>query len=62
MHSHEGLGAEFFGQATNLHSDPSAFKRVETHIQNLTKFNTYVDAVLEKRHGQFLVKDTKLRA
>jgi hypothetical protein len=27
----------------------------------LTRFNVFVDAVLEKKNGQYLVKDTKLR-
>ena len=62
VNSHEGLGAEFFGKAANLHSDAAALKKVQHHVDNLTKFNTFVDAVVEKRGGQYLIKDTKLRA
>lgn len=62
VNSHEGLGAEFFGKASNLHSDSAALKKVQHHVDNLTKFNTFVDAVVEKRGGQYLIKDTKLRA
>lgn len=62
VNSHEGLGAEFFGKAVNLHSDAAALKRVQQQVDNLTKFNTFVDAVVEKRGGQYLIKDTKLRA
>jgi len=61
VHSHEGLGAQFFGKAANLHSDAAALKRTEQQFATLTKFNTFVDAVVEKRNGQFLIKDTKLR-
>jgi len=62
VNSHEGLGAEFFGKAANLHSDAAALKKVQHHVDNLVKFNTFVDAVVEKRGGQYLIKDTKLRA
>jgi len=62
VHSHEGLGAEFFGKASNLHSDAAALKKVQGQVDNLTKFNTFVDAVVEKKNGQYLIKDTKLRA
>jgi len=61
VNSGEGLGANFFGKATNLHSDAAACKRTEQQFATLTKFNTFVDAVVEKRNGQFLIKDTKLR-
>jgi hypothetical protein len=62
VNSHEGLGAEFFGKASNLHSDSATLKKVQHNVDNLTKFNTFVDAVVEKRGGQYLIKDTKLRA
>ena len=59
--SHEGLGAEFFGKAANLHSDAAALKKVEKQIDNITKFNSLIDAVVEKRNGLYFIKDTKLR-
>lgn len=60
VQSHEGLGAEFFGKAANLHSDAAACKKVQAQVDKLVKFNAYVDAVVEKKGGQYLVKDTKL--
>ncbi len=59
--SHEGLGAEFFGKAANLHSDAAALKKVEKQVNNITQFNSLVDAVVEKRNGLYYIKDTKLR-
>jgi hypothetical protein len=61
VQSHEGLGANFFGKAANLYSDSAAFKKTEKQVANLTKFNTFVDAVVEKRNNMWLIKDTKLR-
>jgi len=60
-YSHEGLGANFFGKATNLWSDAAAAKRVEKACANLQKFNVWVDAVVERRNGWYCIKDTKLR-
>ena len=60
-YSHEGLGAAFLGKPTNLHSDAAALKRLEKAVANLTKFNVWVDAVVERRNGWYYIKDTKLR-
>lgn len=60
-YSHEGLGANFFGKASNLWSDAAAAKRVERSIANLQKFNVWVDAVVERRNGWYYIKDSKLR-
>ena len=60
-YSHEGLGANFLGKATNLYSDAAAAKRVEKTVANLAKFNVWVDAIVERRNGWYLIKDTKLR-
>ena len=61
VQSHEGLGANFFGKVSNLWSDAAAAKKVDKQAQNLAKFNTWVDAIVEKRNGMYLIKDTKLR-
>ena len=61
-YSHEGLGANFFGKATNLWSDAAGLKRVEKACANLMKFNVWVDAIVERRNGWYYIKDTKLRA
>jgi len=60
-YSHEGLGADFFGKAANLHTDAAARGKFEKHCANLTKFNVWVDAVVERRNGWYYIKDTKLR-
>lgn len=61
VHSHEGLGSDFFGKASNLHSDSAALARTQSQVDTLVKFNTFVDAVVERRNGQYLIRDTKLR-
>jgi len=61
-YSHEGLGADFFGKAANLHTDAAARGRFEKSCANLTKFNVWVDAIVERRNGWYHIKDTKLRA
>ena len=61
VNSSEGLGAEFFGKAANLHSDSAAAKKAEKQASGLVAFNNLVDAVVEKRGGQYLIKDTKLK-
>jgi hypothetical protein len=60
-YSHEGLGADFFGKATNLWSDAGAKGKFEKNCANLLKFNVWVDAVVERRNGWYHIKDTKLR-
>lgn len=60
-YSHEGLGANFLGKASNLWSDAAAAKKVEKSFANLQKFNVWVDAVVERRNGWYYIKDSKLR-
>ena len=60
-YSHEGLGADFFGKAANMHSDAGARGKFEKNCANLLKFNVWVDAVVERRNGWYYIKDTKLR-
>ena len=60
-YSHEGLGADFFGKAANLHTDAAARGKFEKSCQNLLKFNVWVDAIVERRNGWYYIKDTKLR-
>lgn len=59
LNTHEGLGAEFFGKASNLYDNAAACKKAQAAVDRLCKFNTFVDAVVERRNGQFLIKDTK---
>lgn len=60
-YSHEGLGSNFFGKATNLWSDAAAAKKVEKAAANLQKFNVWVDAVVERKNGWYYIKDSRLR-
>lgn len=61
LYTHEGLGSNFFPtKATNLHSNKDALKKVEASFANLTKFNSWVDCVVEKRNGYYFIKDTKM--
>jgi len=61
LYTHEGLGSNFFPQkAANLWSDKGAAKKVEASFAQLTKFNSWVDCVVEKRNGYYFIKDTKM--
>ena len=61
LYSHDGLGANFFGvNADNLYKNDGARKKLEEAAKNLTKFNSWVDAVVEKRNGYYCIKDTKM--
>jgi hypothetical protein len=61
LYTHEGLGANFFSQkAANLHSDNKAAAKVQDSFELLTRFNSWVDAVVERRNGYYFIKDTKM--
>ena len=60
-YSQDGLGANFFGKATNLWSDAAAAKKLEKQVATLLKFNVWVDAVVERRNGWYYIKDSRLR-
>nr|P29549.1 RecName: Full=Telomere-binding protein subunit alpha; AltName: Full=TEBP alpha; AltName: Full=Telomere-binding protein 56 kDa subunit [Sterkiella nova]1JB7_A Chain A, telomere-binding protein alpha subunit [Sterkiella nova]1KIX_A Chain A, Telomere-Binding Protein alpha Subunit [Sterkiella nova]1OTC_A Chain A, PROTEIN (TELOMERE-BINDING PROTEIN ALPHA SUBUNIT) [Sterkiella nova]2I0Q_A Chain A, Telomere-binding protein alpha subunit [Sterkiella nova]AAA29398.1 telomere-binding protein alpha subu len=61
LYTQDGLGANFFNvKADNLHKNADARKKLEDSAELLTKFNSYVDAVVERRNGFYLIKDTKL--
>lgn len=62
LYTHEGLGAGFFGgvKADNLHKNNESRKKLEEYADLLTKFNSYVDAVVERRNGFYFIKDTKI--
>jgi hypothetical protein len=47
LYTHEGLGSNFFRQkAANLHSDSKAESAVQGAFNTLTRFNSWVDAVV----------------
>jgi len=62
LYTHDGLGANFFGgvAADNLYKNNDARKKLEEYEAQLTKFNSFVDAVVEKRNGFYFIKDTKI--
>jgi hypothetical protein len=60
LYTHEGLGSNFFGKAANLHKDAAALKRLQGQTAQLTRFNSWVDAVVERRNGYFFIKDTRM--
>jgi len=43
-----------------LHKNDAARKKLEEYEEVLTKFNSWVDAVVEKRNGFYFIKDTKI--
>ena len=60
LYTHEGLGSNFFGKAANLHKDAAALKKLTGQVGHLTRFNSWVDAVVERRNGYFFIKDTRM--
>lgn len=61
LYTHEGLGANFFQQkAANLHKDAKAAAKVKSSCELLTRFNSWVDCVVERRNGYYFIKDTKM--
>jgi len=61
LYTHEGLGSNFFPtKATNLHSDSKAAGKLKDSVELLTRFNSWVDCVVERRNGYYFIKDTKM--
>jgi len=61
LYTHDGLGANFFPvKPDNLHKNNDSRKKLEEYSELLTKFNSWVEAVVERRNGFYFIKDTKL--
>ncbi len=61
LYSHDGHGANFFGVgADNMYKNDASNKKLGEAAKNLTKFNAWVDAIVEKRNGYYCIKDTKM--
>jgi len=61
LYTHDGLGANFFNvKPDNLYKNNDARKRLEEYNELLTRFNSFVDAVVERRNGFYFIKDTRL--
>jgi hypothetical protein len=54
-YSNNGLGADFFGPAASFNK-----AKVEGQVNNLTRFNSWVDAIVERQNGFYYIRDTKL--
>jgi hypothetical protein len=54
-YSNNALGGDFFGAAGAFNK-----AKVEAQVANLTRFNSWVDAVVEKSNGFYYIRDTKL--
>jgi hypothetical protein len=61
LYTHEGLGANFFPtKACDLSSDKKSLEKVKGSCDLLTRYNSWVDAVVERRHGYYFIKDIKM--
>jgi hypothetical protein len=60
-YSHEGLGANFFGTAVDLNSNASKRAEIEKKVKDLTTFNNFIDAIVEKKNGFFHIKNTEFK-
>lgn len=62
LYTHDGLGANFFNgiKPDNLHKNNDSRKKLEEYSELLTKFNHYVDAIVERRNGFYFIKDTRI--
>ncbi len=61
LYTHDGLGANFFNTpADNLYTNDKSRKRLEEYSALLTRFNSWVDAVVERRNGFYFIKDTRI--
>lgn len=56
-YSHNGLGAKFFGDSK---FSAGRAARVEGHVANMTRFNSFVDAIVERQNGFYYIKETSL--
>ena len=62
LYTHEGLGGEFFPvKPENLlqNNADAARKKLEEYRKQLTKFNVWVDVIVERRGGFYFVKNTR---
>jgi hypothetical protein len=62
LYTHEGLGEEFFKdiKPDNVHKNDALRKKLENYADMLTKFNSWVDCIVERRNGFYFIRDTSL--
>lgn len=58
----ESKGGNFFNGVppTNLYKNKEALENIERHVKSLTKFNVWVDAIVERQGAYFIIRDTKI--
>ena len=62
LYPHEGLGENFFNglKPADLTKSNDARKKLEEYSEILTRFNSWVDAIVERRNGFYFIKDTRI--
>lgn len=60
-YSHDGHGKEFFGKAQDLHSNKKAADALSAKVATMTSFNSWVDAIVEKKGGFYYIKETRCK-
>lgn len=55
-------GINFFNGLTpkNLYKDADAKKKVEGYVNSITRFNVWLDAVIERKNGFWIVNDCRI--
>eukprot|EP00347_Sterkiella_histriomuscorum_P019882 403339949 len=58
----EGKGHDFFTNVKpcNLYQNPQALELIERQLKAMTKFNVWIDAIIERQGSYFLIRDTKI--
>ena len=60
LYTHEGLGGNFFATKASAALDGKNVAKLESSLKLLTRFNSWVDCVVERRNGFYFIKDTKM--
>lgn len=61
LYTHEGLGDDFFKEKIdNPHKNDALRKKLEGYASMLTKFNSWVDCVVERKNGFYFIRDTTM--
>lgn len=58
----ESKGAEFFNdiKPCNLYKNPEVLQQIQKQVKIMTKFNVWIDAIIERQGTFFLIRDTKI--
>lgn len=62
LYTYQDKGSDFFNgmKPQNLYKNPEALETIERHVKSLTKFNVWVDAIVERQGAYFIIRDTKI--